>query len=153
MGEGVVGVRDFQRSRVYAAEKVVEPLVRYPNIEQCQSFADHVLDRLGHKRITVVAGHPNQVRARGSAYKISLPLDWAMNDYIILHELAHTIISRKYGGRVAGHGEQWTSCLIGLVERFMGATQASALMDSFARVGIAYDDECHDAVLLGGGSC
>ena len=73
------------------------------------------------------------------------------NDVVLLHEIAHTIITRKYWGRqdvsIPGHGAQWASCFVGLMERFC-PDHVEELTHSFARFGVDVDDERHDAVIL-----
>lgn len=135
--------RDSQRQKLYLAELVLKDFSK-----PVSSIAD--VERLvarvwGSKRVQEswpAAFKPDWLRspyvkdgrgcrvARGGSSSITIPL-WARTEYIVLHELAHTLTRRQFGVYVAGHGWQFCAVYLRLVLLFMGRAAHDALKASF----------------------
>lgn len=157
--------RDTQRAAVYRAEEMVRglfehagagrtvdvlgvpltlpPEARFASAASVQSYVDRVLG-------------PNQVRVRARAgasaahYESSpgrLPVvavpatrdgAWALRELVILHELAHHLVTKGGENGTAGaHGPEFTAALIDLAAQVMGPEAGLALRIVYAESGVA----------------
>lgn len=132
-------VRDFQQSKVYRAERVIdvgstarEP--EFPTVADCERFVAKVLGsrtfvrRWGNgRRIAIEDGRGRRSACAWgdsiAASVISLPR-WARTRASILHEIAHTIVHD-------GHGPLFARTYLELVRLFIGPMEANALRKSF----------------------
>jgi putative metallohydrolase (TIGR04338 family) len=101
-------VRDSQRSKVYAAERLIRDAhmgERLHSVQDVERFTRRVFaSKRVLKRWPWLDGHSVEVHDGGgmrsayayNAYKIAIPL-WARNAFVVLHELAHII--HRAGGR------------------------------------------------------
>ena len=131
-------VRDNQRSKVYKAEDVLLDFAKpLPKIEDVVAFCQKT-----QKRKTIVKRYPRAERpiavkdGRGTrralaygGYAISIP-QWARNEAIVVHEIAHIMTNRHFGD-VAGHGWEYCSVFLDLVRYTMGKEAYMALKQSF----------------------
>jgi hypothetical protein len=142
--------RDSQRSKLYAAENAAfrkfsdrhsltieecTDVVR--RIERSQLWADfeaeanergHNLKPWAQRPINVLAG-----RGGGWANHAEISLGgWARCEWVILHEMAHTAVTRIYGlNTVPWHGWEFASIYLRMVSRFMGSEAAAKLKAEF----------------------
>lgn len=141
-------VRDSQRSKVYASEKAVFPIVNewhgaltrpvgLLSLQECEAYVAKVWSHAW------VANFPTKGRSstpptvrdgRGTrrAYsyggEIGLPR-WARKEWVILHELAHELTADKF----AAHGPEFVACYLRLVETFLGFEQRQKLGAEFLK--------------------
>lgn len=131
--------RDSQRSKLYKAEKVLDSLsARLETIPEVEAYMDKVLSSAPIQRryakhlrrqITVKDGRGVRT-AKGCRYWVKLPR-WARTQYIVLHEVAHSLTQRIHGDDVAGHGWQYAAIYLDLVRFGMGTEAHATLKASF----------------------
>jgi hypothetical protein len=123
--------RDTQRQRVYDAENAagINPWVQtIPNAD-LQAWVDSVLDRRairsrwGVRQVRVELTHGRGAYARGSG--LIRASRGARNEYVLLHEIAHTLTS---GRGYAAHGPEFCGVLLFLVKTVMGREAHAALL-------------------------
>lgn len=150
--------RDNQKSKVYKAEGVVSKFksrhaekllttkVAYQfgtkvdrvMIEQAQAYVDDLVSqrwfqsRWGRRKIEV------RLKVYGSATgyhggHICLP-PWARNERVILHEVAHTLLTSRY----APHGPEFAATYLTLVENRCGKDAAAALREAYKANRVKY---------------
>lgn len=120
--------RDTQRSKVYAAENAAFDKSKSEgmSVEDVERFVAEVWRSDTAKAMRVAKGDPDRGAprvadgrgcrwARGGVGKITIPL-WARSRWIVLHELAHSLTSRRH----AAHGPEFCRNYLELVERFLG---------------------------------
>jgi putative metallohydrolase (TIGR04338 family) len=131
--------RDSQRQKVYNAESVlVIHRKDFKTLDEIKNFVDKVFARkmiakrydVGDK-ITFVLNSGRISYASYYVSTISLSRMYGMNDWIVLHEMAHLLAFRKYGTNIAGHGWQFVSTYLDLVLRIMGKSAHDDLLKSF----------------------
>lgn len=148
-------MRDQQRSKLYAAERVLELThaqlgYRRGNgwnpamsIQQAQRMVDHMLSDLEvlrefdvAKRLDVqVLKGKSGGRASGgfgSRPKITLG-NWALQEHVVIHELAHHL-----AGLHAAHDYTFANVCWWLTSRFMGAEKAELLRKSYVEHEVKY---------------
>jgi putative metallohydrolase (TIGR04338 family) len=137
-------MRDNQRSRIYAAERVLfasglsDPLVTVPEM---QAYAERVISsawwrkQWPHTRsVTITDGRS---RRRGNCcptmtgWRIAMPR-WTRHTGYLLHELAHTTSSDRHGPRFARN-------YLLLVKRYMGVEAFDVLIESFRLNGVDWE--------------
>jgi putative metallohydrolase (TIGR04338 family) len=131
--------RDSQRQKVYNAESVlVIHRKDFKTLDEIKKFVDKVFARkMIAKRydvsdkITFVLSNGRISYASYYGSRISLSRMYGMNDWIVLHEMAHLLAFRKYGTNIAGHGWQFASTYLDLVLRIMGKSAHDDLLKSF----------------------
>ena len=148
--------RDSQRSKVYAAEneafrayspKNSEPTL--PRVKDCERFVKKVF---ASKRVK--AAFPRATReiwgvpriedgrgcraARGGYSFLVLPR-WARRDWVVLHEIAHTITGREVGD-VPAHGWQYCTVYLRLVLYVLGREHHDALKASFKKHRVRFTE-------------
>jgi putative metallohydrolase (TIGR04338 family) len=153
--------RDYQRSKVYAAEDhfgdlldrsvenaqimlagstlVLEPEAKFSTPVTVQAYVDRVLShpavvaRFGPSRVTV--RQRKGVTKTVYAYRlreIAVPdTKSALREIVILHELAH-----HFAGGLAGHGPQFTAAFLELVGAVMGVQAQLALRIVYGDGGV-----------------
>lgn len=145
--------RDSQRSRVYAAEGVIQQKAADPAFEElaaCQKYVDRIRHSAWFRRhypgalqyIRLKDGR-GSTRARADNATIDLPR-WGRQKAVILHELAHCVIRQTYGSRtMAGHGREWAAVYLALVRRWMGREAAAKLKASFQERRVRFRPKRH----------
>jgi len=130
--------RDTQRSKVYAAEKVLfGSSKKFESVKDVEKYLRRIFDTVWfkktfpHKRkFQVKDGRgrsgPSGAPRGADGVTMSLP-KWSRFESMILHELAHGLTPREY----AWHGPEFCAVFLRLVDRFMGAEAHKALMFSF----------------------
>jgi putative metallohydrolase (TIGR04338 family) len=138
--------RDSQRSKLYKAERIAEVDSKsYPDLSDCQNY---ILKCLKSKRLLKLYPFMNGVfvevkdgrgcrNASGGRYSITLPR-WARTEWVMLHELAHTITMRKYVKRVAPHGREYAVVYLNLVRIFLGRESEKQLKLAFKTHRVKY---------------
>lgn len=123
--------RDTQRQRVYDAENAsgLNPWKQTIANSDLQAWVDGVLDRRairsrwGVVRVRVELTHGRGAHAVGSG--LIRASRAGRNEYVLLHEIAHTL---TYGH--AGHGPEFAGVLLFLVKTVMGRDAHAALLAS-----------------------
>lgn len=140
--------RDSFMRKVYKAEWIFEtPLRQKGKIrkffteEEAQKYADKVTksktwEKIKHPRAYAdagvkVASKKLNKRLAGQAYmdRITLHSDFGMDEYTLLHELAHC-------AGYMHHDLSFRKALVALVSRFMGREEAKQLKAAFKKVGL-----------------
>ena len=141
--------RDEQRKRLYAAEREVKAYLRdpLPKIEEMQRFVDSILRSRWFQihfaasmsaPIRVIGGRQRAATAMNFLSTISMPT-WSRNKLIVLHEVAHILTDRYYGSDfIEGHGKQFASFFLELVDHFLGADDCQDLLEAFSRNSVAH---------------
>lgn len=142
--------RDSQRSKVYAAERATsmwgsERLETVPEIEKWlkSRLALVAIQRrygqwINKRPIYVGDGHARH-NAGGDGRGIYMPT-WSRTKLVILHELAHTIVWRRYGSQTAGHGWQFCATYLDLVRFILGAEAGEELKAAFKAGRVRYKE-------------
>jgi len=147
--------RDSQRSKLYAAERVLRPSddPEFTDIEQIQRYVARLVtsDWFRHEFGRHIAV-PRIEKGRGSnadglGRRIRIAT-WGFTKMVVLHELAHCIISRGYwehGGpwhhekhKPAAHGREFAAVMLKLVQHEMGVEEARILRQSYVQKGVKY---------------
>jgi putative metallohydrolase (TIGR04338 family) len=141
--------RDMQKGRVYKAEEVLRRFAKpLREIVEVERYVARVLSRQSILRrypnlnpdVQVKDGRGTRRAMAHGARAISLPL-WARNDWVTLHELAHTIVSRHYlRVDAAPHGWQYCAIYLDLVMSMMGKEAHDALKASFKAHKVRYTE-------------
>lgn len=133
--------RDSQRGKLYKAEcAALTPFQEtYPEMEDVNLYVARTVERapikarygaaFAKRRLQVKDGR-GRWRAGGCAQYITIPRHNRLN-WVILHELAHTLTQRIHGHYVAAHGWQFAAIYIDLVHFMMGKAAADALKAAF----------------------
>ena len=141
--------RDYQCSRLYRAEREVAAYLRdsLPTVADIQRYVDEILRnpwmqlRFGSSvraPITVVGGRQRPAFAQTYYASISMP-KWSRCKLIVIHEMCHILVDRYYGQDcTAGHGPEFATFELALVECFLGADDGCDLHDAFARHGVEH---------------
>lgn len=136
-------LRDSQKSKLYQAE--VESLTagkEFKNLDEVKSYikkicASQYWKKLnGYTKIIVKDGRGRRIACAFSKYEIALPR-WARCERVILHELAHTLISFNNDG-IAAHGKEFAKGYLNLVKRFMGNEAYLSLRAGFKKYHVKY---------------
>jgi putative metallohydrolase (TIGR04338 family) len=132
--------RDTQRSRVYKCDWAMEPLSKpLPAVRDVERFVKKVFNSkrvqaafpkaCRWSRLPTVGDGRGRRRAFGWEGGIKIPV-WARTDFVVIHELAHTITMRE-GNREAFHGWQFCSVYLKLVLYLLGREAHDALKAAF----------------------
>lgn len=130
-------LRDFQRSKVYAAEiKCFGPPVEALTLENCKKFLSDLTAKMNLREVNLKDGrrcrHPSSVFATRT---ITLP-KFSRREWVICHELAHLETSCEY----APHGPEYCANYIKIVSVALGVDFAIALLKSFEEDGIVIEE-------------
>jgi putative metallohydrolase (TIGR04338 family) len=149
----MAGVRDQQRSRLYAAERECHhgPQEHLRSVQQMQNFIDRVCtqrwfqSRWGNDVKIEVRGGQGHRRAVCYGDVLHIPL-WGREELVLLHELAHSLVTYRRGltgfsilgvdyqtGAVAGHGPEYAGVFLFLVRQVLGAEEALKLKAAFKK--------------------
>ncbi len=153
--------RDQQRQRAYNAERnafsktggLFPPHDQKRDFRHLEPYCRPILNKALACCDAAGIDYPARIdllpgaRARNAFQRlntITLP-QWARNEWVILHELAHVIIwynsyKNKYFERqFAGHGPEWASMYLWLVREMLGKDAADRLLASFAKERVTLD--------------
>lgn len=132
---------------VYEAERVLyfnTDATRFSTIKEAQDYLDHVKSTrffvgrwpdAGDRPIVVkLSKRYDWAGSYVDKNKIMLPV-WAMNDLVLLHELAHFC---KTDFSTEDHDAVWCGSYLSLVGHFVNKAQAKSLMHSFRAYGVDY---------------
>jgi len=137
------GPRDFQRKRVYDAERELFPVEKFPpdlNLWECEQLLHRMYRDARYQGMEKAkAGAPILKDGRGRRragysrpkHVISLPR-YYRKAWVVAHEVAHTFVDHN---RVPGHGEEFMAVYIDLLERFCGMDGAR-LLSHFSERGV-----------------
>jgi hypothetical protein len=139
----MAGPRDFQRKRVYDAERDLFPVDRFPpdlSLWECEQllhrmYRDARYQGMEKARSSVPVLKDGRGRRRAGysrpKHVISLPRSYR-KAWVVAHEVAHTLVDHN---RVPGHGEEFMAVYIDLLERYCGLDGAH-LRGHFADRGV-----------------
>jgi putative metallohydrolase (TIGR04338 family) len=143
---------ESQRARLYAAEHQVKAFLRdpLPTIAEMQAFVDGMLrsrwmqEYFGSRMLTpiTVLGKRRQWQRNANAHffrsEISMPKE-LRSKFVVIHEVCHILTDRFYGQRMSeGHGPEFATFELMLVNHFLGAEDCQDLLGAFARCGVAH---------------
>jgi putative metallohydrolase (TIGR04338 family) len=138
--------RDSQKSKLYKAEKVLEEIsMRLETIPEIEVYLIKVLRSAPIQRrygdylqgsIKIRDGRGARI-ARGCNDWIKLP-KWARTEYVVLHEIAHTITARRHSALVAAHGREYAAIYLDLVWFGMGVEAHDKLKASFKATRVKF---------------
>ena len=133
--------RDQQRSKLYKAEKVLWGKTKaLPTTDDMDAYIRKLqtravlVKRFGPaltRYIRVKDGRGRRAACGGANY-ISMPL-WSRNEWIVLHEAAHTVTIRLFGSNVSAHGWQYANVYLQLVKSMLGSEMHDLLKESFKK--------------------
>lgn len=141
-----VPVRDNQRSRVYAAERVLvkdRKILGEGSIQEAEAYVrsveadpiwEELLKRSGRTPIPgglKIESGRRHGHARGGTTHLVLP-PWARSPVVILHEMAHSAT------RTGCHNWPFAAAFLVLVKEFLGEDQEQILKQSFKSHGVRY---------------
>jgi putative metallohydrolase (TIGR04338 family) len=147
MGNVRAGVRDSQRSKLYAAESVVRGQT-FESVEAMQAYVDKLIGRAWFKRrwpgVRSIAVRDGRGRRRAGASSfggyITMP-KWSRYEEVVLHEVAHICTDSQYGTReVAAHGWQFAGTLVELVRYETGKDEADKMKASFRKAKVRFSE-------------
>jgi hypothetical protein len=136
--------RDNQRKKVYdwenklfAKDKTNQHIISY---QECYDIANQVCNDLNVLTPPFVA--PGKVKYPVCEYEfrtkrtqIKIP-HLARTKWVVLHEVAHSIVYQKYGVETAGHGKKYMTIYINLLHKYMGVSinhlRLTAYLDGLA---------------------
>jgi len=150
-GKPIKEPRDSQRSRVYKADHALDDLLPLPTLRDMEQFVKRVWTMKRVQEAFPVATKPGRWkndpprvddgrgrrRAGGSASGITMPV-WSRRAGIVLHELAHTVIARTHGSRVAAHGWEFCDAYLKLVLYGLGREAHDKLKAAFKEHKVRY---------------
>lgn len=130
--------RDSQRSALYRAEqKVREGLPILSGIGEVQDYIDLLRD-LGVVRRPIRArwkqgGSGNYTTAHLGRREIRFAReDWALNEMVVIHEVAHFGIFERFDYSVAFHGPEFAGLMLWAADQAFGSETAERLRMEFA---------------------
>ena len=132
--------RDFQRSKVYAAERKISEGKRFESLDEIRAYLKRVTTYAWFKRRWPRwAGYDWYLKdgrgtriARGGGGMLSLPL-WARTERTILHELCHSLDM----GRRA-HGIDFCKAMLEVTRYARGKDVADELRAAYKAHGVRY---------------
>lgn len=142
------GTSDTQRGKLYRWERfAVYPRIDFQKmgpltIRQCQAIVNQTCEAYSIAFPPRVVAGRDAARdaATGSVRKIKLP-NWALDPYILLHELTHSILGIK-GYGCEHHGPRFARLFIELVSWGLGHSKADLLRTARRhRVRVAAPDQ------------
>lgn len=76
----------------------------------------------------------------GGVVAIQIPVtDWAMNETVVLHEIAHGLTEAQYGrNQKAWHGPEFAKIFASLVQHYMGTDAGRSLKQCFRDNKVKY---------------
>lgn len=128
--------RDSAKSKVYSAEFKYERTYGYgkkfKNLEEAQKYCDKVLasktwkkiSTAGVKNIALAEMSGSRTMGRAWSHNIDLNRKSGLNQYVLLHEMAHSAGNMH-------HDVRFRINLLKLVSRFIGSEQAAYLKACF----------------------
>jgi len=126
--------RDSDRSKVYKSEFKYERTYgtgkQFKNLAEAQKYCDHVLasktwqKMSNNTHIALSTMYGNRTAGRAWRNNIDLNVNGGMNQYVLLHEMAHCAGNMH-------HDTQFRIDLLKLVSRFIGKEQAEYLKACF----------------------
>ena len=142
-----------QRERLYAAEHQVKAFLRdlLPTIAEMQGFVDGILRNRWIARLFWLAyaypdhgswasdgGGSESANAHCFTSEISMSKE-LRSKFVVIHEVCHILTDRFYGQRMSeGHGPEFATFELMLVNHFLGAEDCQDLLGAFARCGVAH---------------
>ena len=143
---------DSQRERLYTAENQVKASLRdpLPTISEMQDYVDGILrsrwsqDYFGSRMLTpiTVVGKRrwNQRRANARCFTSEISMSKELRSkFVLIHEVCHILTDRFYGQRMSeGHGPEFATFELMLVNHFLGTEDCQELLEAFARNGVTH---------------
>jgi putative metallohydrolase (TIGR04338 family) len=141
-------MRDTQRSKVYSAErKAFGSFEEVYSFNDCKAILSIVKDGSyyrsvnGYRHVKLKDGRGR----RSACYQpdtktIKLP-KWSRNDFVIMHEIAHSLAHRTVGeGEHAGHHASFCTHYANLIHEQVGNQYAIKLINEFKSGRVLYQE-------------
>jgi len=143
---------ESQRKRVYAAENQIKAHLRDPlaTVAEMQRYVDEILrsrflqDYFGSRMLTPItvigARRWNQRWPNACCFlsEISMPTG-SRSKFVVIHEVCHILTDRLFGQRMSeGHGPEFATFELMLVNHFLGAEDCQDLLGAFASCSVAH---------------
>jgi putative metallohydrolase (TIGR04338 family) len=140
---------------VYGSTWDLEPEARFGQVTDVQTYVDKVLGHIGCARPVTVRERRGASCAEYSPGVIAIPSrrvggQWAMREYIVLHELAHHLDPAiqvpallRFGG---AHGPSFRTTYLNLLSSLGRPTWAYLLRCAFADAGLS-DQQTQTALI------
>lgn len=144
-------MRDYQRSKVYAAENkaldMFPAVAKARDMEWCEDFKKEIMDSehwKKHKGWAYVnlhhgAGHRSAgyySARRGKQRTVTLP-KFARSKAMMIHEFAHALTDRTHKN-ASGHGTYFCGHYIALVQELLGRDRGEHLASHFKDHGVRF---------------
>ncbi len=137
-------VRDQQRSRVYKAERVLCYYDRkFETIHETRTYVKKLTTsawfnrrRLDREEVQVADGRGTRKAFAYGNHTINLPR-WARREKMILHELAHILLSSNLSLEAA-HGREFCRAMLALVKHQMGIDAYNELKAAYKKHRVKY---------------
>ncbi len=121
---------DSQRKKLYEFEwKFSQANTSYLSKKECQQLANKALrwwnGRMGNNHIEIIFNTQSEyddrrLSSNANCNRIKLQTEWAMNHYVVLHEVAHVIMDRDNRLKnLSPHGAEFARIMLKLYSRFL----------------------------------
>lgn len=141
--------RDTQQALVYRAEASVKDVrgaragvAGSLSREQCTQFVQKVIDdttfqfRYGLRFCDITYSRSLVAPAEGGGITMHIPL-WARHRHVLLHELAHCIVSQSTN--LVGHCALWASTYLWLIGNYISMAAMKRMRKAFNKHGVRYN--------------
>ena len=138
-------IRDTQRSKLYRAERVVNG-EKFADMEEMRKYVNKITRSDWWKKhhenpawgVAVTDGRRRRNACAVGSWEIRMPR-WSRCERIVLHELAHTVVTSRFGDDMAAwHGCEFAKILLSIVKRFMGKEAHDTMKASFKEHRVHY---------------
>lgn len=127
-------MRDSQRQRIYNAEWSCEALTKQPSFDDIQVAQAFVRELLEDERVVVRRKASGHSGAFARAREIAMPASGPLKTWILVHEAAHVATPSVF----PGHGREYATKYLELVEDVFGADVQRALRRAFDDHGVTH---------------
>lgn len=131
---------DPQQTSAYKWEReVLASYTRRVTIDQARTLVAAVWMAEGLRFPPAVESMPKQVTtALGDATRTKIRLVGSVPEWVVLHEVAHSMQARADVNETDYHGKLWLGTYMRLLEKFMGVPMP-LMMYTATRAGLEYD--------------
>lgn len=123
-------MRDYQISKVYAAETSIKKYKKYKKRVHCQIFVDKIVASrwwtekckifsIYHQLIVILPAKTLDPHIIGELPYIFMPQEpFYYNEYTLCHEMTHILLAKQKN--ISDHGKEFCGVNLAIVKRFMG---------------------------------
>jgi putative metallohydrolase (TIGR04338 family) len=140
--------RDFQRSKLYKAERKVLPLFDkselFSDMNELKAYCELIKEtdywkkHKGWKRVKVKDGRARQSACYWSHDRSVAFPKGLRTPCVAIHEMAHCLTHKTTGDNYVGHGTHFCGHYIKLVNELLGYEMAMKLQKQFDEDGVRY---------------